>query len=841
MGEPIRCYRFDRFELQSRERRLVEAGSVLPLRPLAFDVLAVLVDRAGHLVTKDELLQRVWGKVVVEENTLQAQVSALRKILGPQAIATVSGQGYRFTLAATPIEEAAQAPAAARHNLPQALTRFIGREREMAEVRRVLGSTRLLTLTGAGGCGKTRLALQVAHAVHEGYPDGTWLIELAPLTDRTLIGQVLAKALAVEAQPGQDVVDAVSDWLGSRRALLVLDNAEHLVDASARLVDRLLRHCRDLTVLATSRERLGVDGELSYRVPPMTTAEGTIDEDLLGCEAVQLFIDRARLRSPGFQVADGEAAVAASICRRLDGIPLAIELAAARVDMMSLEALQARLDDRFRVLTGGSRTTLPRHRTLRSLIDWSHELLGDAERTVLRRASVFAGGWSLEVAERVCIGNGVGPEAVLDLLTSLVDKNLVVAEAQGREPRFGMLETVRHYALERLRDSGEEAFARERQLACLIEMAAAVDVPDSAAALQAASRLDAEHDNTRTVLAWCASEPARAVGGLHLAGLLGMFWLVRGPHGEEVAWLTRLLDTAPAGVRPDLRAMALNAAAICQLAQGDQAEAKTSAMASVSLCRQLGDRRGLGRALATLGEAYGYLGDAVMACRHNEEALSLAREVGDRRDTMDALLNLALGAYQSGDLDAAQAWTVEALDLGHAAVGPWLVGDMHMIQSGIRREVGDLEGARGAIRESLKCYRECGHRAGIAMSLIQLVRVSLDAGDLASAWIPWREASDWMPGGSNYWVEWLDTAAGLVAASGRTTDAARLWGCVQRQREQRSLLSRPRSYVAMQGAARVALADDAAFDRALAEGRAWTLDEGTRTAWTLDAAPHAGR
>jgi tetratricopeptide (TPR) repeat protein len=287
--------------------------------------------------------------------------------------------------------------------------------------------------------------------------------------------------------------------------------------------------------------------------------------------------------------------------------------------------------------------------------------------------------------------------------------------------------------------------------------------------------------------------------------------------------------------------MALNAAAICQLAQGDQAEAKTSAMASVSLCRQLGDRRGLGRALATLGEAYGYLGDAVMACRHNEEALSLAREAGDRRDTMDALLNLALGAYQSGDLDAAQAWTVEALDLGHAAVGPWLVGDMHMIQSGIRREVGDLEGARGAIRESLKCYRECGHRAGIAMSLIQLVRVSLDAGDLASAWIPWREASDWMPGGSNYWVEWLDTAAGLVAASGRTTDAARLWGCVQRQREQRSLLSRPRSYVAMQGAARVALADDAAFDRALAEGRAWTLDEGTRTAWTLDAAPHAGR
>lgn len=841
MGAPIRCYRFDRFELQPAERRLVEAGSVRPLRPLAFDVLAALVDRAGHLVTKDELLQRVWRDVVVEENALQAHVSALRKVLGPQAIATVSGQGYRFALAVTPVEEPAQAPAAPRHRLPQALTRFIGREQEIAEVRRLLGSTRLLTLTGAGGCGKTRLALQVAHAVHETYPDGTWLVELAPLTDPTLIAQVLARELAVDVQPGQDAVDAVSDWLASRRLLLVLDNAEHLVDASARLADRLLRRCAGLTVLATSRERLGVDGELSYRVPPLATAPGPLDEDLLGSEAVQLFIDRARLRSPGFQVTDGDAAVLASICRRLDGIPLAIELAAARVGMMPLEALRTRLDDRFRVLTGGSRTTLPRHRTLRSLIDWSHELLDDAQRAVLRRASVFAGGWTLEVAERVCSGNGVDPEAVLDLLTSLVDKNLVVADLRGQEPRFGMLETVRLYALEQLRTSGEEARARERQLAFLIEMAAAVDVPDAAAALQAASRLDAEHDNLRAVLAWCASEPARAVGGLHQAGLLGMFWLIRSPHGEELAWLARLLDTAPAGVRPDLRAMALNAAAICQLAQGDQAEARRSALASVSLYRQLGERRGLGRALTTLGEADVYLGDAAMACRHVDEALSLAREVGDRRDAAYALTMLALAAYQSGDLETAQARVAEALGLGQPATGSWVTASPYVILAGIRRDLGDHEGAGAAVRESLKCYRECGHRTGVSVSLMQLARGSLDTGDLASAWIPWREAPDWMPGGSNYWVEWLDTAAGLVAASGRTTAAARLWGCVQGQRERRSIRWRSRSYVAMQDAARAALADDAAFDRALAEGRTWTLDEGARHARALDPAAASGK
>lgn len=834
-ASPVR-YRFARFELQPDERRLMADQQTVHLGPRAFDLLVALVERAGHLVTKEALLSRIWNRVIVEENALQAQVSMLRKVLGQRAIATVAGQGYRFALAVEALQAPSQAGTVPKHNLPQQLTNFIGREREIAEIRRWLEATRLLTLTGAGGCGKTRLALQVAAAVHDGYPNGTWLVELAPLADPMLIGQVLSNVLMVETQPAQDPVDAVTEWLGSQRTLLVLDNAEHLIDACARLAERLLQRCAGLTVLVTSRERLGIDGELNYRVPSLSLPNGPTSEGVLSSEAARLFIDRARLQRLDFEVSVRDADELAAICHRLDGIALAIELAAPRMRVMSLEALSQGLDDRFRLLTGGSRTALPRHRTLRSLIEWSHELLTEAEKLVLRRAAVFSNGWTLKAAERVCSGNGVDPESVLDLLGALVDKNLVVAEPKGLETRFAMLETVRHYALERLRDSGEEALARERQLVCLTAMAGGLDVPDGAATLQAASRLDAEHDNLRAVFAWCASEPSQVISGLNLARLLGMYWQIRGLRGEEVAWLTRLLDAAPPAVRPDLRAMVLSTAAICQLGQGDQSEARAAALASVALCRRQGDRRALGRALVVLAEADVYLGDADMARRHNDEALSIARELGDPRDIVSVLNNLALAAWQSGDMSAAQAIVDEALDLGRDdAVGSWITAPLFVILAGIRRELGDIEAARAASNDALRAYRECGHRAGVAMSLLQLIRVSLDMGDLSGAWVPWREASGWMPGGSNYWVEWLDAAGGLVARSGRTIEAARLWGCVQTQRARRSLLWRPRYQIEMQHAARGALADDAAFDRALAEGSGWALDEGIRRAWMADS------
>ena len=538
-GASVR-YRFGPFELQPAERRVLASGAPVHVGPHAFDLLVALVERSGYLVSKDELLQRVWGNVVVEENTLQVHVSALRKVLGTDAIATVSGRGYRFVPEVVCIRVASTSDDPIRkHNFPHQLTSFIGREKEIAKIKQLLASTRLLTLTGSGGCGKTRLALQVAGEMLDSYPHGGWLVEFAPLGDATLVPQTVANVFAVKEQAGQDLSETVAEWLQSKRLLLVLDNAEHLLGACTQLADHLLRRCDQLAILVTSRERLGITGEVAYRVPSLSVPDARQDaasEEALACEAARLFIDRARLQRPDFAIAAKDAAPLASICRRLDGIALAIELAAPRVRSMSLEELSRHLDDRFGVLTGGSRTALPRHRTLRSLIDWSYDLLGDSEKTMLCRASVFAGGWTVEAAERVCSGENVHGSKVLDLLTSLADKNLFVAEAHDDVTRFSMLETVRHYARDRLQESGEEASVRARHLAYFLAMAEAAERQlggaDRAAWLE---RIDSDRDNLRSALSWSLSAGADAAAGLRLAGALGYFWWRGGPSAKAAA------------------------------------------------------------------------------------------------------------------------------------------------------------------------------------------------------------------------------------------------------------------------------------------------------------------
>jgi DNA-binding winged helix-turn-helix (wHTH) protein len=315
---PSQRYRFGPFELQRDERRLLKDGETVALRPQALEVLWALIDRAGHLLTKDELMQRVWGQVIVEENTLQAHVSALRKVLGPDAIATVSGQGYRLTLEVVRVPEASSSPVPA-HNLPQQLTSFVGRSKEIAQITQLLSSTRLLTLAGAGGCGKTRLALQVAASAVDHYPEGVRLVELGPLSDSTLIVQALAKALAIEEQPGKDLAETLVGWLGSQRLLLLLDNAEHVLDACARLADSLLRRCAGLTVIVTSREPLGIAGELTYRVPSLSVPKARHDttrEEAMAFEATRLFVERARLQRPDFDVTDRDAAWRRRACAR---------------------------------------------------------------------------------------------------------------------------------------------------------------------------------------------------------------------------------------------------------------------------------------------------------------------------------------------------------------------------------------------------------------------------------------------------------------------------------------------------------------------------------------------
>jgi predicted ATPase/tRNA A-37 threonylcarbamoyl transferase component Bud32 len=345
------------------------------------------------------------------------------------------------------------------NNLPQQVTNFVGREHQIAEVKALLASTRLLTLLGLGGIGKTRLALQVATETLHLYPDGVWLVELASLTDSALVPQTIASAMGVRAEPGRPVTEALSASLRTSRTLLVLDNCEHLVAICAAVVEEILLACPNLKVLTTSREALGIVGEAVWRVPILSVPrqENVIDpSELLKYESVRLFVERVKLNKAGFTLTEKNAGTVADLCRQLEGIPLAIELAAARAKVLSVEQILAKMDDRFSLLMGGGRTTLQRQQTLRAAIDWSYGLLSEEERALMRRLTIFPRGWTLEAAEEVCSGDGIEEWAVLDLLTQLVDKSLVMADEQEGEGRYRMLETIRHYGLEKLRESGDQ-------------------------------------------------------------------------------------------------------------------------------------------------------------------------------------------------------------------------------------------------------------------------------------------------------------------------------------------------------------------------------------------------
>ncbi|MET0918072.1 MAG: tetratricopeptide repeat protein [Burkholderiales bacterium] len=835
------CYRFARFELQPHERRLLASCQPVHLGPHAFDLLVALVDRAGHLVTKDELLAQVWGKVVVEENTLQAHVSMLRKVVGPEAIATVSGFGYRFTLDVTRDAAATARAPPHRHNLPHALTSFVGREREITQIKQWLATTRLLTLAGAGGCGKTRLALQVACTMLGEHPDGVWLVELAPLGDPSLVPQAIAKALGVTEQSGQDLLETVAEWLASRRLLMLLDNAEHLLEACAQLANALLRRCAGLSLLVTSRERLGIEGELTYRVPSLAVAPArpdTTSDDVLTCEAARLFIERAKLQSPGFEVTAKDASALAAICRRLDGIALAIELAAPWVRMMSMHELSLRLDDRFGMLTSGSRTALPRHRTLRSLIDWSYELLGEAEKVALQRASVFAGGWTLQAAECVCSGGNVSGAEVMDLLTSLTDKNLVVIETHGDETRFGLLEAVRHYAQDRLRESDEDEVVRDRHVKFFLDMASRLlDPMQNDSDLQAKLlRLDQEHDNVRAALAWCEAAPARSVKGLGLAGELHWFWRMRGHYSEGRGWIARLLAIAPDAERGGAHASAFHAAGALAHLQGDYTTAGLRHREALAIWSRLGNRRGISRSLNSLGNIANSRGELLAARGLYEDALSIAREIGDRRSISMNLHCLGTVAHDAGDYEAAQSLLEECVCVSRV-IGAWRAAVALSELGGVRHAQGDLEAARSMLLEALAGQRALGDRPGMAKTLVRVATIAHDEGDIEAAKSHLREALEVVPTGDALsHVSWLDACAGLSLAFATATRAANLWGCTQRLREEiGSPMSTPERarHGRLLAAARRALHDDAAFDAAWNEGRSWTLDEALRHAMDL--------
>ncbi|HWE62908.1 MAG TPA: BTAD domain-containing putative transcriptional regulator, partial [Chloroflexota bacterium] len=596
----------------------------------------------------------------------QALAAALRDDLGLAPAAETEATRIRLlsaepagAIAADP--RSAAEPSPRQTNLPAPLTSFIGREWGLTEVKSLLlqppSGCRVVTLTGPGGCGKTRLALEAAGTMLPRFPDGVWLVELASLSDPALVPRALATILGVQEQAlrGGSLTDLVAEVLHRQQALVVLDNCEHVLGAAAALAAAVVHACPQVHVLTTSREALGIVGEITWLVPSLSVPPAggpqaetqTGPAQLLQFGAVRLFLERARASRPGFAITAANAAAVARICRRLDGIPLAIELAAAQLRALSIHDLAGRLDDRFRLLSSGTRATLPRHRTLQAVMDWSYALLQERERLVLQRLAVFAGGCTLEAAETVCAGGEIDPPAVLSLLTRLVTKSLVQLEErldqQGlTRVRYSLLETVRQYARERsvAAGAGREETAARQHATYFLRLAEHAELeltgPDQVVWLR---RLEQEHDNLRAALSWSCADaervlppapathvedrsPGRDQIAVRLAGALWRFWLVRGHLNEGSGWLESILQHS-AGVTGPLRGKALNGAGNLAWALGNYERAIAFHRENLLLQQALGDKKGISGALRNLGNVAGDQGDYEQAARLHGESLAL--------------------------------------------------------------------------------------------------------------------------------------------------------------------------------------------------------------------------
>jgi predicted ATPase/class 3 adenylate cyclase len=715
----------------------------------------------------------------------------------------------------------------AAHNLPVSRSTFVGRDREMTELQELVDQSGLVTLVGPGGVGKTRLALEVAAAAAPRYRDGVWLTDLAPLAEEELVVATVAAAMGVREEPLRPLIETLAEGARSRQTLVILDNCEHIIDACAALAERLLRAAPELTILATSRQPLGVDGERVWPVQPLELPPAGVNlsaEAFGDVDAVRLFVARANAAAAHFALTDDNASAVAELCRRLDGMPLAIELAAARTRTLSPQQMIARLNDRFDLLTSGPRTAVPRHQTLRAAIDWSHELLAPGERALFRRLAVFAGGFSLEATESVCAGGGVESTDVVRLLSALVDRSLVARLNVQGEPRYGLLETMRGYAAEALAAAGEERAVRDAHLTWAMDFAESMSealAPQRVAQKETLDRVELEHDNIRQALSWAVQGQSDA--GLRIVAAIGGFWRMRGYMEEGRRWAESVAAAAPEGDLR-LRAQAAQWAGTLALHQGDVRGGQPLLEEAIAAFRTLGDARHVAHGLEQLSWlAIDHDSDWGRAENLVRQTIAIHAEIGDDHLGSEALSHLALVKLRRGDEQTAQRLMDEALgyNLRHsddpcpvlrerAGIVALLRGDLerarelleealsHNRETGQRpflaAELGwlgetaflndDIDGAGRYFAEQLSTGREQGLWIWVRHALMWLTKVAIRKGDLMQA----RSAMDEVHRmsrnrGSAVDPEEVEAEAGVLAAEGRPASAARALSAAAARRE----------------------------------------------------------
>ena len=678
------------------------------------------------------------------------------------------------------------------NNLPQQVTTFVGRKREQSEAKAALAKARLLTLSGIGGLGKTRLSLQIAADVVGDYPDGVWFVEFAPIADERLVPQAVATVLGVKEETGRPVVEALIKHVRDRKLLLVLDNCEHLVQACAELAKQLLQAGAEVKILASSREHFNIAGETVYTVPPLSVPrpeDSVSAETIMQCEAVHLFIERAMAVQPAFTLTEQNAPAVVEICQRLDGIPLALELAAARVRSLSVEQIAERVKDRFRLLTTGDRTALPRQQTLRALIDWSFDLLTEKERVLFRRLAVFAGGWTLEAAEAVGSGDELDPSEVLDLLSDLIDKSLVMMEAAGG--RYGLLETVRQYAQERLTMSGEGEAVRKRHLDFYLAFAekagAGLAGPEEPAFLK---QLDLDRENVLAAHAFCIHTDGAAESGYRLVSAIKFYWFTRG-----------LLNL---GRRVTVEAVATPAVPV----------------ASLGRCR----------ALWVAGQICSAMGRYDEAIKYLQESLSIARALNDLRMVVSVLNVLGFAALGQGDRVAARIHGVEALNLASKLDNKRQIAVASTALAQIHRLEGELDAAVPLYERTVALAHELGDSEAAAVGLLNLAMVAIERGmakrahSLLLEVLTITEQSGSKRAGQSA----LEVCAGLAALRKDWGHAARFYGVAERQTADTGLRRDPADEAFLRpwmSRAHDALGD-AAFADSQASARALTFEQG---------------